>query len=109
MDAIIWKSRFRAEDLKKELLKASVALNKQMTSNLRFQKVTVSGGRLLQVGNWDLKSCKSELVKLDLLWAKALSAEDKYEDLQLQYYSTVKTDKSDESLDDNDLEESITE
>ena len=95
------------EGLKKELLKASVALDKEMTSNLRFQKVTVSGGRLLQVGNWDLTSCRRELEELDLLWARALNAESKYEDLQFQYYSTVKTDKSDSGSESDNLEDSL--
>jgi hypothetical protein len=77
--------------LKQRLISLAKSLDLQMTSKVKYQKVTFPDKRVIKVGNWDLSTCRSLLLEIDDLWSEVLSAAHIKDELLFQYYSTVKT------------------
>jgi hypothetical protein len=77
--------------LKQRLKSLAKSLDLQMTSKVKYQKVTFPDKRVIKVGNWDLSTCRSLLLEIDDLWSEVLSAAHIKDELLFQYHSTVKT------------------
>jgi hypothetical protein len=72
---------------KKTLLSLAKRLHKQMTLNVNWKK---NAG--LKIGSWDMSSSKELLGEIDKAWAEILKLSSHLEELQYQFFSTVKTD-----------------
>jgi hypothetical protein len=83
---------------KRTLLSLAKKLHKQMTLNVNWKK---NAG--LKIGSWDLSSSKDLLGDIDKAWAEILKLSSHLEELQYQFFSTVKTDIfADEIVDEED-------
>jgi hypothetical protein len=72
---------------KKTLLTLAKKLHKQMSMNVNWKK---NAG--LKIGSWDMSSSKDLLREIDLTWGEILKLSSHLEELQFQFFSTVKTD-----------------
>ena len=83
---------------KKTLLSLAKKLHKQMTLNVNWKK---NAG--LKIGSWDMSSSKELLGEIDKAWAEILKLSSHLEELQYQFFSTVKTDIfADEIIEEED-------
>lgn len=79
---------------RKKLVLLAAALQKQMSTKVKWQQVTFPDKRVIKVGNWDLSGCRDLLREIDDCWTGILGAGELKDSLEFQYFSTVKTSKS---------------
>jgi hypothetical protein len=90
------------EPQRQKLVRLSNTLQAKMLEKIKWQKVTFPDKRVIKVGNYDLSNCQTILSEIDDEWSLILGAEKLKEQLQYQYYSTVKTVSSLTEAPDND-------
>lgn len=80
-----------SKENKKALVALSEELQQGMMRKVRWQRVTFPDKRVIKVGNWDLGACKQTLEKIDEIWTDVMRGGSLKEELEFQYFSSVKT------------------